>query len=254
MRISNLGRLFLLSVIITTAGCVESAEGDSEELGGGGAGGGDIATTTTVAAGTSQSAASTGAGGSAPRECDGFGLEVVAVDYGPGAGFGQSSMPDIVLGAPEGAGEMMGSLDVVTLGNGGSITLAFGGTIDDGPGPDFIVFENAFYAGGDPEAAFAEIASVEVSEDGQTWAAYPCTATEAPFDGCSGWHPTYAGSDPEIDPHDPESAGGEAFDLSDLGLPSARFVRITDRADLDGFTGLFDLDAVALVHWTCDER
>ena len=39
-------------------------------------------------------------------------------------------MPDIVLGAPVGTGDMMGSLDVVTLGNGGSITLAFGGAIE----------------------------------------------------------------------------------------------------------------------------
>ncbi|NUO48480.1 MAG: hypothetical protein HOV80_06455 [Polyangiaceae bacterium] len=180
-------------------------------------------------------------------------MEVVSTEYGPGAGFGQSSMPDIVLGAPVGTGDMLGSLDVVTLGNGGSITLAFGGAIQDGPGPDFIVFENAFYAGGDTEAPFAEIASVEVSEDGETWTAYPCTATETPFEGCAGWHPTYAGTDPSIDPHDPETAGGEAFDLADVGLSSARFVRIIDRADLEGFDGFFDLDAVALVHWACDE-
>ena len=71
-----------------------------------------------------------------------------------------------------------GSLDVVTLGNGGSITLGFApSSIVDGPGPDFIVFENAFYVDGDPNTPYAELASVEVSDDGQHFEAFPCTAT-----------------------------------------------------------------------------
>lgn len=244
-------KFWSLLLIGCLAACADDAETGLDEPGGGGADPGTTASVTSSAGGPTGGSTS-GSGGEAPRACDGFAIEVVSVEYGPGAGFGQDDMPGIVLGAPEGAGDISGSLDVVTLGNGGSITLAFGGVIEDAPGPDFIVFENAFYAGGDPEAPFAEIASVEVSADGETWSAYPCTADETPFDGCAGWHPTYAGSDPEIDPHDPEAAGGEAFDLADVALTEARFVRITDRADLDGFDGQFDLDAVALVHWTCD--
>ncbi len=195
-----------------------------------------------------------GAGATAPEPCSGFASEVIDVSYGPGAGFGQARMPHIVFGSPNGAGVSAGSLDVVSLGNGGQITLGFlDQRIIDGDGPDFIVFENAFFAGGQESAVFAELATVEVSPDGETWFAFPCTATAAPFGGCAGWHPVFANtSDPTIDPQDPSEAGGDAFDLAELGLSEARFVRITDRADLTGLNGAFDLDAVALVHAVCD--
>ncbi len=225
----------------TDAGATEADDGS---------GGGEVAAVTA------------GPGGGLPQPrpvfdaCDGFATEVVSVDYGPGAGFGQSEMPQVVLGPPQGAGATAGSLDVVSLGNGGSIVLAFGAqTITDGPGADFIVFENAFWAGGDPEVPFAEPATVAVSEDGETWVELPCTAVEAPFEGCAGWSPVYANAlDNEIDPHDPAAAGGEAFDLASVGLTRARFVKLTDRADLDGFSGSFDLDAVALVSFDCATR
>ena len=45
-------------------------------------------------------------------------------------------------------------------------------------------------------------------------------------------------------------AGGDPFDLKDVGLKSIRFVRITDLDNsfgAEGTTG-FDLDAVAAVH------
>ena len=186
--------------------------------------------------------------------CDGFANEVTSVTYGPGAGFGQDAMPDIVLGPPEGGGNLAGSLDVVSLGNGGSIVLGLAPqTLVDGPGPDFVVFENAFLAGGDPSAPFAEIGAVSVSEDGETWVDFPCTATESPYEGCAGWHPVFANArENEIDPHDPALAGGEAFDLADVGLSSARFVRITDRVDLTGVNASFDLDAIALANFTCE--
>ena len=54
-------------------------------------------------------------------------------------------MPDIVLGPPVGGGALAGSLDVVSLGFSGEIVLCFEpNAIVDGPGADFIVFENAF--------------------------------------------------------------------------------------------------------------
>ena len=41
-------------------------------------------------------------------------------------------------------------------------------------------------------------------------------------------------------------AGGDAFDLADLGLESANFVRIVDSGA--NILGGFDLDAVVIVH------
>ena len=43
----------------------------------------------------------------------------------------------------------------------------------------------------------------------------------------------------------------DAFDLADVGLVEARWVRITDRVDLQGMNGVFDLDAVGLVNAAC---
>lgn len=173
---------------------------------------------------------------------------------GPGADFGRSELPQIVLGPPKGAGDAKGSLDVVSLGNGGSITLGFEpSSIVDRPGPDFIVFENPFYPSGDRTLEpFAELGTVEVSDDGQNFLQFPCSASGAPYGSCAGFHPVYANPDLNtIDPTDPAEAGGDAFDLGDLGLNRARYVRITDRVDLTGFNGTFDLDAVSLVHAEC---
>jgi len=47
------------------------------------------------------------------------------------------------------------------------------------------------------------------------------------------------------------TAGGDAFDLADVGLAEARYVRITDRGDLGGLAGVFDLDAVGIVNLEC---
>jgi hypothetical protein len=182
-----------------------------------------------------------------------FATSVESFSAGPGPDFGQAELPDIVLGPPKGAGSGMGSFDVVTLGNGGSITLGFApSAIVDQPGPDFIVFENAFFVNGDPSATFAELASVEVSDDGRNFKAFPCTATAPPFGSCAGWHPVYANAaENSIDPSDPALAGGDPFDLADLGVGRARYVRITDRVDLTGLAGTFDLDAVSIVHAEC---
>jgi len=175
---------------------------------------------------------------------------VISVSYGPGAGFGQAEMPDIVLGPPKGAGCCAGSLDVLTLGNGGAIVLGFGGRlVRNGPGADFIVFENPFQIGGVADHIYAELATVQVSEDGASWVTFPCSASAPPYGSCAGWHPVLQNGD--TGPLDPATAGGDAYDLSDVGLEQARYVRIVDRPDLEGATGLFDLDAVGLVNFAC---
>ncbi len=53
-----------------------------------------------------------------------------------------------------------GQNGVISLGDQGMATLTFNGIIQDGPGPDFAVFENSF------DGAFLELAFVEVSSDG----------------------------------------------------------------------------------------
>jgi hypothetical protein len=189
-----------------------------------------------------------------PAACDGppprFATRVVATAFGPGQSFGQDQLPGIVLGPPRGGGSAQGSTDVASLGDGGSITLGFDGAIVDGPGPDFIVFENPFAVGGNLDDPYAELATVAVSDDGETWTSFPCTATAPPYGSCAGWHYVYANADTnDIDPTDPAVAGGDAFDLADIGVVHARFVRITDRPDLPT---VFDLDAVSIVHGACD--
>lgn len=179
-----------------------------------------------------------------------FITEAVAHSFGPGQDFGQDQFPQIIFGPPKGAGCCAGSLDVVSLGDGGSITAAFGDNgIIDGPGPDFVVFENPFNIGNDPQNPYAELATVEVSPDGMVWTAFPCTASSYPYGACAGWHPVYANPDLNaIDPTDAAAAGGDPFDLADIGVSSARYVRVTDRTN-DGF--VFDLDAISIVNALC---
>jgi hypothetical protein len=185
--------------------------------------------------------------------CDGpgprFVTEVIATAWGDGQSFGRENMPDVVYGPPHGGGLRSGSTDVVSLGNGGTIVVGFGtqNAIIDGPGPDFVVFENAFET---PNGAvFAELATVEVSDDGETWSTFPCVATEPPYDTCAGHHPVLL--DGVDGAFDSETAGGDPFDLSLVGVARARFVRIVDRPDLEGFDGVFDLDAVGIVQAAC---
>lgn len=158
---------------------------------------------------------------------------------GDGAGFGQDALPGVVLGPPRGAGATAGSTDVVSLGRGGVIELAFTDFVAiDGPGVDLLVFENGFNG-------FFEKGDVAVSEDGVTWHDFVCDG------GCAGLRPVYANPDNGVSATDPAVAGGDGFDLADVGLTRARFVRITDTGANPWYGppgGGFDLDAVAVVN------
>ena len=178
-----------------------------------------------------------------------YATEVISFSPGPGAGFGHQHFPGIVLGPPKGYGVVRGSMDVLSLGQGGSIVLGFTPrAIVDGPGPDFIVFENPFWAGDSESSVFAELGRVAVSADGETWFEFDCQSEELPPAFCTGYTPTQRyTADQDLDP---ELSGGDVFDLSDLGLNEVRFVRITDMS-LSGETPSagFDLDAVGLIHF-----
>ncbi|MEO7112284.1 MAG: hypothetical protein ABI183_17695, partial [Polyangiaceae bacterium] len=147
--------------------------------------------------------------------------------------------------------------DVVSLGTGGSITLSFApNAIVDGTGADFIVFENAFLTNPtDPSTVFAEPGEVSVSDDGTTWTTFPCTATAYPYGACAGWHPVLSSPENGISPADPTAAGGDAFDLKDIGVTHAKYVRIVDKsgeacANPGGSNNKngFDLDAISIVN------
>jgi hypothetical protein len=186
-----------------------------------------------------------------PSSEQGFATEVISHEFGEGQDHGQDEFPEAILGGPLGGGCCRGSLEVVSLGDGGHVVLGFGDrTIVDGPGVDFVVFENVFWAGGDPELPVAELGLVEVSADGQEWVAFPCEGGEGPTYGqCAGWRPVDANVIEGIDPFDAETAGGDQFDLADIEVDEARFVRITDIA---GDDVVFDLDAVAVLNGRCE--
>jgi hypothetical protein len=190
---------------------------------------------------------------------DRFVTHVVSFSPGDCAGFGVPKMPGVVLGPPVGAGSLAGSLDVVSLGRLGEIVVSFEpNAIVDGPGPDLIVFENAFWAGGDPERPAADLGEISVSDDGVTWKAFACdpAAGGPPYGGCAGWRPVYSTPSNGISPIDPAASGGEAYDLAGVGLAHARFVKVRDLGAGPSCPAAppkpnnvgFDLDAVALVH------
>ncbi len=149
-------------------------------------------------------------------------------------------------------------LEVVSLGDGGTITMTFPNPIVDGPGDDFAVFENAF------NDMFLEFAYVEVSSNGVDFLRFPnasLTPNPVPFLGGS------------VDTTDVDGLAGKyrlgfgtPFDLQELGLASASHVRIVDipgdGSSLDSenrpiydpdptdFSGGFDLDAVGVLGLT----
>jgi hypothetical protein len=184
--------------------------------------------------------------------------------YLPGAGAtnAQFMMPSQALG-PAGTN----TLNVVSLGNGGSITLTFGAPITDGDGWDFAVYENSF-----AKDVFLELGYVEVSSDGIHFARFDsafrgptqpcanCSGTAAQIGGLAGAYMIGYGT-----PFDlaalrnlPLVRGGTV----DLG--SIKYVRIVDvigdgtmldsfgRAIIDplsgGPTAGFDLDGIAVLN------
>lgn len=209
---------------------------------------------------------------------------VVQFTPGPGAGFGQDNFPQNVLGAPNGSGDPTNPAtlpqDLLSLGDGGTIVLEFTNTwIVDGPGVDLTVFENPVQLMDDPTKSFAETATVAVSEDGVTWRTFPFNFfdpgppaipnlyNKSCYVGLAGVNPVLA-SRTGASALDPAVSGGDQFDLAQVGLTRARFVKITDTGttstsptiapsgsivndagnSLPGVTAGFDLDAVAAIH------
>ncbi len=171
---------------------------------------------------------------------------------------------DIAWQTPSKAlGQALGdSFDVVSLGDGGQITLTFAQPIIDAPGDDFAVFENGF------SDTFLELAFVEVSSNGTDFFRFANDSlTPSPVGGFGAVDPTnlqgLAGKY--------RQGYGTPFDLAELAGVSPQlnvqnigYVRIVDIVgdgtyfdtsgdviyDLYPTTGSggFDLDAVAVMH------
>ncbi|MBX7245672.1 MAG: hypothetical protein K1X53_09235 [Candidatus Sumerlaeaceae bacterium] len=128
---------------------------------------------------------------------------------------------------------------ILSLGTGGSITLAFDNNwIVNGPGPDFTIFENPFQPVGFPDQSFAETAIVSVSEDGTTWTTIPYNFVDpgttggllqkSCYSGLAGLNAVYSNPSNGISAYNPAVSGGDAFDLTSVGLTRTRFIRLTD--------------------------
>ena len=85
----------------------------------------------------------------------------------PSSGVASFGSEALALGIPG------GTMDVVSLGDGGTATLTFESPICNGTGPDFAVFENGFANAQNPDTWALELGFVEVSSDGENFFRFP---------------------------------------------------------------------------------
>ncbi len=227
-----------------------------------------------------------------PALAESFPDRVLSFTPGPNAGFGSGFFPGNVLGPPNGNANpqtpTFTQQDLLSLGTGGQIILEFTSSeITDGPGPDFVIFENPVQPAHDPSQSFVDSATVAVSSDGTNWKTFPFNIVstdqeqlvyKANYTGLAGVRPSLSSPSNGLSPFKPAEGGGDPFDLSTVGLLSARFIRITDTGtttvgptiDPDGqiindygnlidpnplqpgsgISAGFDLDAIAAIHST----
>lgn len=155
------------------------------------------------------------------------GFDAGPMDYlAPGLGDASFGSPTHVLG-PSGS--------AFSLGDGGWIELGFPVAIEDGPGVDFVVFENAFAFGG---MVFSELAFVEVSSNGVDFARLPALSRVGralgAFDGIA--------SD-EVYNLAGNHVGGTGFDLRDLVTAGDPLV-LAGRVDLSAVTVVRVVDVI----------
>jgi hypothetical protein len=120
---------------------------------------------------------------------------------------------------------------IVSLGDGGQITLGFAQPIFNGAGPDFAVFENGFASGG---LAFLELGFVDVSSDDMNFFRFPSVSLTQ--------NTAQIGSFGTMDPTNLYDLAGK--DLANVGTPfdlqelvplypqldvnNVKYIRVTD--------------------------
>jgi len=190
------------------------------------------------------------------------GPQNIAIPAGPLASFGSGAN---ALGPADAT--LANGGPIVSLGDGGQITLTFDKPITNGPGYDFAVFENGF------ADEFLELAFVEVSTNGLDFVRFPAISLTPTA--------TQVGSFDPVDPTNVDNLAGKyragfgtPFDLAAIsGLSPAvnpaeiNFVRIIDvvgsltLGSVDSLgnpvndpyptafaSGGFDLDAVGVIN------
>jgi len=170
-------------------------------------------------------------------------------------------------------------IHIVSVGPGGHLTLAFDSPIVDDPahpfGIDLIVFGNSFFADADhPNGVVSGLVQdggmIEVSDDGDTWYSVPDIAADGlyptigyldsgPYDQEPGDMPTdfTRPVDPSLTISDfvnlsndeiialyDGSGGGAGIDISDAGLTTVQYLRISNPTDA---LATVEVDAIAKV-------
>ncbi len=164
----------------------------------------------------------------------------------PGADGNAFHDPSLAANGARGAGCCAGGVDVFSIAD--HLELGWRGRrVVDGPGPDLVVFENAFQI--DDARRFMDPCVVSVSADGVAWEAFPHDFQGDPADptrpedwtGFAGITPTLLHvEDNPVDAFDAAVAGGDAFDLWDLPDGPVR-----DLALAEGIVGVRILSAEA---------
>ncbi|MBN2650872.1 MAG: hypothetical protein JXR63_00715 [Spirochaetales bacterium] len=156
------------------------------------------------------------------------------VEYSPGEGVTNEVYKDEkkALGAANGDAN-----NVLSLGNGGFVTIEFEFEVEDLPGPDICIFENGLVQFVDGrELVFAELAYVEVSSDGVNFARFPSSVLDS--EAKEAFDYIYPGNYNNLAGIS-KSGWGVLFDFADLictrevaenlvNLDKIKFVRVVD--------------------------
>ena len=147
---------------------------------------------------------------------------------------------NVIQGYPQGS-PTIPSLKVLSLGNGGQVTLNSKKMIKAIDGAELRIFENAFQFG---ESVFSEPAKVELLS-GNEWISTGCNCQAPDAKYCAGMQTTNSYPGNGIAPWT-DSAGGLAIDLDNFGIKEMKQIRITD-CGINASQGIyagFDLDAI----------
>lgn len=178
----------------------------------------------------------------------------------------ESYSSDKAFNGVYGEGDTAGSLDVFVVGEGEYAVFEWEGkNIINGNGNDFKVFENGFYISGNGERMSLDLGTVQVSRDGIEWMSFPVHYTNLPYEnspigkfGFVGLEPVFINFDDEKLIHPAlNSAGGDAFDLSDAGIEKGdyiKYIKIIDGSEThpDGqlVSNGIDIDGICAFYWS----